>query len=92
MWTKENLWKLRQEIGLCSLFVADYQNSFGVEEHVCCDFFEGYADFLENLMIEDFGEDYDYFYMLDEYDNPENLYNWYGCYADGDPLPITEKE
>ena len=55
----------------------------GVEEHACCDFFDGYMEYIGELMAED---------GLGAYDTPENLENWYGCFCDEDPLPITEEE
>ena len=51
--TKDMLWQLRMEIRLCSLYYADYRNSFGIERRAVCDFFDGYADFLEELMREE---------------------------------------
>lgn len=48
--TRETLWNLRMEICLCSLYYTDFRNSFGIDEHTVCDFFDGYADYLEELM------------------------------------------
>ena len=48
--TRETLLNLRMEICLCSLYYTDFRNSFGIDEHTVCDFFDGYADYLEELM------------------------------------------
>lgn len=54
-WLKqEYLWPLRQEIVLGSLYVADYRNSFGIDEHKVCDFFTSFWDsYCEELAKED---------------------------------------
>lgn len=87
--TKDMLWQLRMEIRLCSLYYADYRNSFGIDRHAVCDFFDGYADFLEELMQEKIPDynDADYFDRLPQYDNAENLWDWY-CYFDEEPLSL----
>lgn len=90
-WNKKNLWELRQEICLNSLYIDDYENSFGVQARKCCDFFDSYLDFLSELMDDDGYSDNDFFDMLDDYDNGENLWEWYCCY-DNEPLPIEESE
>ena len=92
MWTKNKLWALRQQIVLNSLYVADYRNDMGVEEHTCCDFFDGYVEYIGELMSEDGIHDDRFFDHLGAYDTPENLESWYGCFCDEDPLPITEEE
>lgn len=87
--TKDMLWRLRMEIRLCSLYYADYRNSFGIDKRAVCDFFDGYADFLEDLMQEEIPDynDEDYFGHLPQYDNAENLWDWYCCF-DEEPLPL----
>ena len=54
MWTKENLWKLRKEIKLGSLFITDYRNSFGIDPRKVCDFFDGFLEFVEEEMQVDY--------------------------------------
>lgn len=90
-WLKEEyLWPLRQQIALNSLYVSDYQNSFGIDEHKVCDFFDGYISFLTELEKEKYGKELDDISaFFDEFDNEENLKDWYRCF-DGDcPLPPT---
>ena len=41
--TRETLWNLRMEICLYSLYYTDFRNSFGIDEHAVCDFFDGYV-------------------------------------------------
>ena len=73
--TKEQLWALRQEIVLNSLYVADYRNSDGFDEHKVCDFFEGYVDFLQELAAETGTK-------WTVQDTPEHLYEWFLCFDD----------
>lgn len=93
MMSEENLWKLRQEIKLGSLFVSDYRNSFGIDPHKVCDFFEGFLEFVEEKMREDHpgSDDKDFWELLPDYDTPEYLLDWYYCF-DEDPLPVPETE
>lgn len=79
---REDLWDLRNQIPLCSIYYADYRNSYGFDEHSILEFFDGYADHLSELMEEDGHTDAEYFEVLDEYDNEENLYEWYCCFED----------
>ncbi len=93
--TQEQLWQLREQISLCSLFYRDYRNTFGIDYHAVCDFFDGYAEYLTGLMNADETErgDNHFFDHLKQYDTPENLWDWYGCFEE-DPLPLkpTEEE
>ena len=77
--TKENLWKLRKEIVLNSLYLSDYENSFGVDEEDLFYFFEGYLEDLGYLMEENIENYFDemFFGYLGEYDTEDNLYNYY---------------
>lgn len=88
--TSESLWKLRQEIILNSLFISDYRNSFGIDPHIVCDFFDGYLVHLDSEMTEHV-PDYDdkqFFDLLPAYHTAENLWNWYYYYLEDDPLPL----
>lgn len=59
--TFETIKRLRKEIILNSLFVGDYENTFGFDAHKVCDFFDGYVEFLEEI---------------EEDENDENLERW----------------
>ena len=76
--------KLRQEIKLNSLFVSDYENSFGYDPHKVCDFFDGYVEYLAELMEEEKGSvpDNVYFDVLWTYDTDENLKDWWTCFEE----------
>lgn len=91
--TKQMLWNLRQEISLNSMYYSDYRNSLSIDEHAVCDFFDGYLEFLSEIMQEEIlaYDDAEFFDWLPVYDNAENLWNWYGCFED-DPLPLDIEE
>lgn len=91
MLTQNELQKLREQIVLNSLYVADYRNNMGIEEHRCCDFFDGFMSYIDELMYEDHPNvnDRNYFDVIWEYDTIEHLWDWYCCFEE-DPLPITE--
>lgn len=93
MMSEENLWKLRQEIKLGSLFIADYRNSFGVDPHKVCDFFDGFLEFVEEEMREDHPRfnDAAFWNLLPDYDTPEYLLDWYSCFEE-DPLAADDEE
>ena len=73
--TKEQLWKLRQEIVLNSLFLKDYNNSFGIDVKECNSFFDGYVEYLNELAEADGGVTHEDTFK--QYDNPTNLENWF---------------
>lgn len=73
--TSAELWQLRNEIMLNSLFVADYTNSFGFNARDVSDFFDGYVEYIYEMMNEDKATDD----QFREYDNEYNLYNWFLC-------------
>ena len=66
------LWELRKQITLNSIYVADYVNSFGFDERDISNFFLGYVEYLE----EEYGDNWK------EYDNKETLEQWYDCCED----------
>ena len=74
---KRDLQILRNEIVLNSLFISDYENSFGLDPWEVNAFFDGYLDYLENLMLENDCTDENYFYNLEKYDTLENLWHYY---------------
>ena len=81
--TEKALLQLRQEICLGSLFIHDYDNSFGISPNQVCNFFDGYLSFIEELMKEDGRTDDDW----SAYDNDQTLLDWYGCFEE---CPFTE--
>jgi hypothetical protein len=76
---KTQLWKLRKEIVLNSLYTSDYANSFGFTPNTVASFFEGYCSYLWEQVTEFHGHN-SAESMLDEYDNADNLWAWYLMY------------
>ena len=73
--SKDELWQLRNQVVLNSLFVHDYENSFGISPRSACDFFEGYVEFLAELASETGTQWHDQ-------DSPEHLHEWLLCSDD----------
>lgn len=74
---------LRKEIVLNSLYISDYDNSFGFDSNHISTFFEGYVSYLEELAEEDGYTEWDnIFKMFDIYDTEENLWDWFNCSDD----------
>ena len=86
--TSAELWQLRNEIVLNSLYVADYTNSFGFNARDVSDFFDGYVEYIYEMMNEDNATDD----QFSEYDNEYNLYNWFLCCDDYDWIKFEETE
>ena len=90
--TKEQLWELREEIVLGSLYINDYENSFGIDPEAVCGFFDS---FIEDASQDDDGEYNDA--DIEDFDNPDALYDYYSSceYPFGDleeSKKITEAE
>lgn len=71
--TKEQLWKLRNEICLNSMFYSDYENSFNFNKYDISDFFDSYIEYLESLIPEEDKETTPYL----ELDNEDNLWDFF---------------
>ena len=84
--SKRNLWVLRTEITLGSLYTSDYENSFQILPRMVQDFFDGYIEYLWELAEEKNKKDMDFEDLVENYDNTDNLESWYYCF-DEDPLP-----
>lgn len=94
MWmTKEQLWALRRQIVLGSLYLSDYVNTFGIDRHAVCDFFDSFLSFLGEKMADEIPgyDDRHFSKHLRAYDTPDELWEWYGCYEEN-PLPFPEPE
>lgn len=74
---KEQLWELRRQIVLNSLFLDDYKNSFGFAPKSVQDFFDGYVDYLEELAKEDRNKTDYVFLLFEKYDNADNLIDYF---------------
>ena len=86
-WNEKTLWGLRCEVTLNSIFLSDYRNTYGVARDACCNFFDGYNEYLEDLMEYDGIPDKWYPEAMKSYDSPDNLLCWYYCF-DKNPLPV----
>lgn len=89
--TKANLWNLRTEITLGSLYTSDYENTFRILPIIVQNFFDGYIEYLwelaeEGTAKENNKKDMDFEDLVEIYDNADNLEGWYYC-SDEDPLP-----
>ena len=83
--TNEQLIKLRKEIVLNSLFISDYENSFGIDPHNVCDFFDSYLEECEYIPNENgdllcdlelTGDDY-YNALFNIANNNDNLIDYF---------------
>ena len=92
--TKEELWALRQQIVLNSLFISDYTNTFGIDEHSVCDFFDSFIDYAQTLEKEAGLQEESTEEFFSRYDNPDFLWEWFCCYEDFSWInyEATEKE
>lgn len=90
--TSAELWALRCEIVLNSIFTADYNNSFAFNASDVSHFFDGYVSFIDELAKEDGYTDLEITELCDKYDNEENLYSWFNCYDDFDWVRYYDEE
>lgn len=90
--TREDLAKLRGEIVLNSLYISDYENSFGFSAKSVNLFFDSYVSFLDELAEENGDIIEDTFEFFNKYDTIDNLENWYGCYEDFDWVEYVDDE
>lgn len=88
--TKEELWDLRKEIVLNSLYTSDYENTHHILPRNTQDFFDGYVEYLYELAEEN-GENPDIQDLCIKYDNADNLEDWYYCFEDNPLLNYVEK-
>lgn len=80
--TKEELWKLRQEIVLDSLYARDYRNDMGLTPGSVRNFFDGYSDYLSDKAEEN-GTAADN--AIDDYDSADSLWDYFNTCED-DPF------
>lgn len=68
------LWKLRQEVIVNSIFISDYNNSFGIDPDEVCDFFASWLDDIEDQLKEEIKG-----YCSDNFFNYFPKYDNYKC-------------
>ena len=89
--SKRNLWALRTEITLGSLYTSDYENSFQILPRMVQDFFDGYIEYLWELAEENNKKaDIDFEDLVEIYDNADNLESWYYCFDENPLLTYVE--
>ena len=77
MMTKNHLWKIRQQVDLCSIFYSDYETREHYDRKKICYFFDGYADYLQNKMnVDGLDGDNKFYDYVRRYDTADNLYNY----------------
>lgn len=77
------LGELRQDICLGSYYINDYENRFGIDPKQVAMFFDGYEEYISEIMLEN-GIDCDaYFENLSKFDTTENLYKWHSIVYNG---------
>lgn len=87
---KRQLQQLRQDIVLGSLFYWDYRNSLGIEEHLVCDFFDAFDEYICELYEEKHKtKKYNIWQVYDEFDNIDELWHYYNS-IEQDPLPFED--
>lgn len=71
------LWELRQQIVLNSVYVKDYENEFEFDPYSICNFFDDYIEYILDIAAEDGNGNLDMYEILKHYDNPDNLFDYY---------------
>lgn len=74
---ESQLWELRQQIVLNSIFIKDYENDFEFDPNSICNFFDGYIEYILDIAAEDGNGDLGMNEILKRYDNPDNLFDYY---------------
>jgi len=77
--TREQLLELRKQVVLNSLYISDYENSFGIDPNKVCLFFDSYMEYLNELLDES-GYEYkanNYFDEIFKLDNDDNLIDYF---------------
>jgi hypothetical protein len=80
--TIDELWQLRNEVTLNSIYVPHFKNSFGFDARDVAYFFEGYVDYLQELAEEQNEGDLPTIEIIEKYDFKENLWSWFNCFDD----------
>lgn len=82
-YTIDELWDLRNQVVVNSVFLYDYDNNNHIDEKSLSDFFSGYYDYMWEIANEILSnpthED-----VVNDYDNKETLYDWFNCYDNFD--------
>ena len=82
--TSAELWAIRSKVVVNSVYLADYENQYGISEVSLCNFFDGYYDYMWELAIEKYGEGVEDKIVFNEFDTEDTLRGWFDCYEDFD--------
>ena len=82
--TSAELWAIRSKVVVNSVYLADYENQYGISEVSLCNFFDGYYDYMWELAIEKYGRNVAEEIVRNEFDTEDNLYVWFCCYDNFD--------
>jgi hypothetical protein len=81
---KVQLKRLRSDIVLNSIFISDYDNRYGIPAENVCDFFDGFMDYINEEIHQDWGYSdsdlpYDKYWEkhIWDLDNPDKLWEYY---------------
>ena len=82
-YTIDELWDLRNQIVVNSVFLHDYENNNGIDEQSLYEFFNGYHDYMWELANENI-ENPTFDSVFNQFDNKDVLYEWFYCYDNFD--------
>lgn len=88
----KELWALRQKVVVNSVYLADYENQYGINVVSLSNFFDGYYDYMWELATEKYGKNVEDKVVHSEFDTEENLYSWYNCYDEFDGIEYDYDE
>lgn len=75
---KIQLKRLREDIVLNSLFVADYRNRYGIDEKEVCDFFDSFLSYYDSIEQEkNNGQQIPCELLMEMHDNIEDLVEYH---------------
>lgn len=82
--TSAELWAIRSKVVVNSVYLADYENQYGISEVSLCNFFDGYYDYMWELAELEYGKDVKETKVFEEFDTEDTLYGWFNCHEDFD--------
>ena len=68
--------------------MCDYENDYNFDPKEVITFFDGYLDYIGEIMEEDGISDEEFWERLPDYDNEKYLLGWYDCF-DENPFNVN---